>query len=1285
MLGPFEVRIDGAPSAIGGPRQRALLAVLALHANEVVRIDSLVDQVWGEHPPDKAVHTVRVFVSRLRDALGGASDRLKTRAPGYVLELGMDELDVTRCERLYDAARTAMSFGDASGAAALLGQAQTLWRGRPLDDFTYEPFAQATIARLEELWVSGREELIEARLALGRHAEVVADLEALVREHPFRERPRAQLMLALYRCGRQVEALQAFREARRTLIDELAVEPSQALRDLEQAILRQDAALTPPPAMSEKDVQTPELVLEPQHLRIISESAAPIGSDTVSLATVRRTATVLVANITTNVGADPERAQRMISAARREVQRTVEYHGGAFIRGSSGDDVGVFGIPITNEDDALRALRAAHEIRGMLASKPDRGFVVRLGVDTGELIAETSNEVFGEPRDRAVGLVHAAQEDDVLIGDETRRLASEQVRVAPALDGAAWRLLAIVDQIQARREVFEAPIFGRDDEMAVACSMFRRAANEQATYQLTVIGEPGIGKSRLASEVTQQLGDQALVLVGHCLSYGDGVAFWPLREALTQAIADESRDAVRDLLEGADDADTVADIAATAMGLASVQNVGDQIGWAFRRLLETLAVRRPVILVVEDAHWGEAPFLDLVEYLIDWVRAPAFVLCLARPELLDARPGWGGGHPRVSSLALSPLDDEAASRLLAHQLRGQEISPTRRAQILETAEGNPLFVEQLLRAGAEDPLWTSQRPIPGTIQSLLAARLDRLGPGERAYIEAAAVIGREFWPAAVLELLPAAARRSADSHLSGLVRRGLIHPARSTMAGEEQLRFHHILISDVAYRSASKALRAELHERFAGWLEMRGPQYDEFVGYHLERAYGYGQELGEADQDVARLAVRAADKLGDAGRRAFSRGDANGSVQLLETAVQLLDAVGEAPAHILVELGSALTESGDFPRAHVALQRAFDHARASGDERQAARASISLSYWRSRAEPDMRVDDMRAVAERSITVFERFADDDGLSRAWHHIAWANWVQSRCAAMEDALERSMRHAERAHVRHRRSQLLTDFARAAVFGPRHVADGIERCYDLLRRAEGDVAASASIEGMLAILEAMDGQFVAARARWHKSKQRLSEHGFGFAVAVAQMFFAFIELFAGEPAAALPEIADASLQFERSGDKGRLSTSAALYSSLLCALGRYDQAQKYSDLSSITASGDDVVSQVMWRGAHARALVNTGDQHDRAVGLADSAVARAERTDFTTLHAGALTDRAEVLTHLSLAPEASRDLDKAAALYASKGVRLDVVAASLAGGRVATLSHLLANPDRRLPLGA
>ena len=1262
-MGPFEVQIgDTGAIALGGLRQRAVLAVLTLQANQVVSTDRLVDELWGDQARPGAAHTLQVFVSRLRSRLGAGGSRLITRPPGYLFELNADELDAAVFEHMIRSARSYLAAGSVPEAETQLMDALALWRGPPLADFTYEPFAQSTIARVEELHLSAREELIETRLALGREPEVISDLEFLIREQPFRERPRAQLMLALYRSGRQADALEAFQDARRALVEELAIEPGAALRELEQAILRQDPGLAGPGRAEGVDV-TGGLERAPA-----VPSTALIDPGT----TVRKTATVLVALVAVGGAADPEAARADISRAYRRAQQAVSAHGGAHVSGVRGEWVWVFGLPDVKEDDALRALRAASEIHTEIRklSGESGSLTARVGIATGEVVANRPEDVFGDPLDRAIALSSKAADREVLLGEATRRLALGSVEVQACDEVGVWRLLE-VSEPPAVPPGSERPMIGRVKEIELGCAVFVQAREHQQPRLLTILGEAGIGKSRLAHELVRRLSNEATILRGRCLSYGEGVALWPLREAVMQAAGGDSTIAIRSLLGDSADADSVATVVAAALGVGPAERAGERTPWAFRRLFETLASDGPLVVVFEDVHWAAGSLLELIDYLVDWLRAPVMILCLARPELLESQPRWGGGRERVASAVLSPLDAAETHALLDLRLGGNALATAQRSQIVRAAEGNPLFVEQLLQASNEGQWWSREQRIPDTIEILLAARLDRLGPGERAFITRAAVIGREFWLSAVVELMPDEARSSANQYMLALVRRGLIHPDRSSMPGEEQLRFHHGLISEVAYRSASKGQRATLHERFADWLVMRGPQYDEFIGYHFERAYRYRHELGDSDQDVARLAVQAADKLGDAGRRALSRGDTNGSVQLLQTAVELLDAVGEVPADILIELGSALTESGDFPDAYAALRRALDHARASGDERQAARASISLSYWRSRAEPDTRVDDMRDVAERSITVFERFGDDDGLARAWRHIAWAHWFQLRCAAMEQALERSIRHAELAGVRQRQSQLLTDFARAVVFGPRPVADGIERCHGLLRQAEGDVAASASIEGMLAILEAMDGQFVGARERWHKSKQRLGEHGFGFAVALAQILYVFVELFAGDPAAAEPEIAQACDVFERAGDQSRLSTAAALCSRLLCAQTRYDEAEKYSDLSRRTASDDDVVSQVVWRGAHARTLVNTSDPSGRAAELVDNAVARAERTDFTTLHAGALTDRAEVLTHLGFPTEASRDVDKAEALYAAKGVRVEVADALLAQGRVATTS--------------
>jgi DNA-binding SARP family transcriptional activator len=1166
ILGPLEVRIDDSdPLTLGGRRQKALLAVIALHANEVVSTDRLIDELWGERAPPTALHTVQVFVSRLRKALGPFGHRLLTRPPGYVLDLGIDEIDAGRYERLHGGGRAALASGDAARAAALLHEAEALWRGPALAEFAYEPFAQAPIARLEELRLSGREELIEAELALGQHTKVVSELEALVREQPFRERPRGQLMLALYRCGRQADALEAFQDARRTLVEELAVEPGQALRDLEQAILRQDPGLRAPDTAVVADLAD----------AAPPTAALPEPRPGPHLAMVRKTATVLVVRVATTGGADPERMRAVITATREQVERTVAYHGGVFVPGLGGEIVGVFGIPLTKEDDALRALRTACELRTGIGSAPDAEFVLRMGVDTGELVGETASDVFGEPLGAAVAFSLTALPGEILLSEETRRQAAENVRVEPALDGAAWRLVDLVRDAPPLHGRRGAPIVGRERELAVACETFERAVRERSAHLLTVLGDAGIGKSRFALELIDRLGSEATVLAGRCLSYGDGVAFWPLREALTQAAGGESRAAIRGLLEGSDDADVVADVIATSLGLASVEGVQEQVPWAFRRLLELLATRRPVILVIEDTHWADELLLELIEYLTDWLRAPSLILCLARGELLDVRPALGGGRSHVHSLVLPPLAEADTRRLLNFHLGERRISASDCSGILQSAEGNPLFLEQIVRATAEDPRWNREREIPATIQSLLAARLDRLGPGERAYIERAALIGREFWPAAVAELLPDEARPSAAAHLDALVRRGLIQPDRSSLAGEELLRFHHILIRDVAYRSTPKSARTELHERFADWLEQRGEQYDEFTGYHLEQAFHLRGDIGPDDGVTLAVAVRAGEHLAAAGRRAAARGDANSSVSLLERSTQLFDAGASVRPDVCLDFGTSLRESGELRKAERVLKLALGQADSVNDEVVAARTQIELSALRGWVDPNARVQESREIAERAMQVFERAGDESGLSRAWLELAEIHWTRCRVGEMEQALERGLAHAERAAVPMMRARLLRTLAHAAVMGPRPVGDAIHRCNAILERVSDDILSATFTRTRLAVLEAMRGHFDRARTLWRESQQRLHDIGLNVTASLDEVYRAFIELMCETPEDVVPELAQACVALEKIGERGGLSTVAALQARLLYVQGRYDECEQYLGISARTAALDDVAS--------------------------------------------------------------------------------------------------------------
>ena len=1259
MLGPFEVRVDGgAPVATGGLRQRSLLAVLALHANEVVSTDRLIDELWGENAPATAVHTVRVFVSRLRSALGGASERLVTRPPGYVLELGVDELDAARFERLYQAGRAALSAGDPAGAAALLSEADTLWRGPPLADFAYEPFAQATIARLEELRLSCREELIEAQIRLGHHAEVVPELEALVREQPFRERPYGQLMLALYQSGRQSDALATYQHARQTLIDELGIEPGPGLRDLVGLILEQDASIDPKRAVTSR---TPMAAADTQRESAagdldVRDIAAPApGALAEPRDLHRRTSTVLAARLSTGDDIDPERARAVVAEAGRLLEEVVSRYGGGVVSGAArGELLGVFGFPLTHEDDALCALRAADDFRARIASEAlpaASKLVARIGVYTGEVVGAGLDDLYGPPVERALTLASAAAEGEILFSDATRQVAGSAASAEIRDDGTTWRLTDLAPQQPALDHAAEAPMLGRERELEDALDTFTRAAREGQAQLLTVVGDAGIGKSRFAHELVRRVDHTATILGGRCLPYGEGVTYWPLREAITTLAGGETKEAIDRLFTGVPDGGVLADITAACLGLTYGETSSEQVPWAIRRLLEELASTGPLLLLIEDAHWGHDALLDLVDYLVDWVAAPVMIVCLMRPELLDSRPRWRGGDERIHSIVLRPLPDEDAQRLVEHRLGSRELSASTRARILETAEGNPLFVEQLLAIADDDPGIQLDGELPATIQRLLAARLDRLGPAERAFIERAALIGREFPLAAVIALLPPDARPTADEHLRSLVRRGLITPDRSSLAGEEQLRFHHILIQDVAYRSTPKTLRAELHERFADWLAPRGDMYDEFIGYHLERAFRFRSELGESDATIQALAVRAGEGLAAAGRRAAARGESIAAARLLRSAVEMFDAGGESHPEALLDLGVTLRDSGEFREADGILSQALAQGREHGPPVLVARAEIEVEALHAYVDPTVRIEQAESTAERALEVFKAAGDEAGLARALTQIAEAHWLRCHFEDMERVLTRALAHAEGAGGRER-AIVLRGLTRAVVMGPRPVDEAVERCRMVLEASHGDVILTAIAETMLAVLFAMGGADDKARALSEQSQQRIEQLGLNVLAALQLMYRAFVELVAASPQDISERLARACDLLDGIGERGRLSTLSAVLARLLYLQGRYDLCDRYCRLSSEAAADDDVVSQVLWRGAAGKLLARQED-FASARRLADEAVTLAQQTDFMLLRGDALRDRAETLALAGELEGAIDDLGAATVLFDRKGI--------------------------------
>jgi DNA-binding SARP family transcriptional activator len=1245
VLGPLEVRRQGGQVALGPAKQRALLAILLVHANELVSSDRLIEELWPD-PPETAANTLQVYVAKLRKALeperprGAPGELLVTRAPGYVLRVEPDELDAHRFQNLLVEGREAREANDPATAADRLHEALTLWRGPALADFAYDPFAQSEIARLEELRLDAIEERVEAELALGKAADLVVELEALIRANPLRERLRGQLMLALYRSGRQADALEVYRETRETLDEELGLAPSPPLQRLQAAILRQEPAL--------------EVSIEPAAAP--APRAEPMSPPQVATTEVRKTVTVLIARRAATRGLDPEALSAEEARYRAHLARTVERYGGTIASSLGTEVMAVFGVPRVHEDDAVRAVAAALEIRDAPVDDVARaGSTTRVGIATGEVLTSGSTggmlSVVGDPVTAAGELENAAGEGQILLGEETARLVRGTATLDPVGTdaGLAWRL----DDVARERPAvgsLKAPLVGRRRELAQIRGKFDLVARERTVRLLTILGAAGIGKSRLAQELAALTADEATVLVGRCVPYGEGITFWSLREMLGQLTDDGPAGA---LAAATDEVRRLADDLQRGIDVAGTSIEREEIFWATRRLYAALARDQPLVLFFEDVHWAEPTFLDLIEYLAERARgAPILLVCIARPELLEERPGWGS-QPNASSLVLESLPDADCEALIDNLAGG--LAEETIARVLETAEGNPLFIEQLVAMLTEGGGDEAELTVPPTIEALLSARLDRLGPGERAVISRAAVVGKEFSAQATVDLLPEDARAFAARHLETLDSKEFIGPGPAPPGGEEY-RFRHILIQEAAYRATPKSLRAELHERFATWVD--DPAHDgiaehsEVVGYHLEQAFRYRAELGPVGERELGLAYRACDQLASAGQRAFQRGDMPATVNLLGRAAALPTPKGGAGLAVLPELGYALFEIGEVERASRVLADARARARADGDRGVEWRVTVTRPRIEMYRDPEgIELDALTVETETATEVLGELGDEGGLARAWMVLSDIHWSKGRLRATSEAATMAAEHARRAGNRREVGWALGQNALCAIHGPMPVAEGLAWLERLLRAEPENRTLDANLSGFVTVLEAMSGRLDEARQHIRETRALARDLGLVWQAGVQELLSGYVELLAGDPVAAERDMRAAEQVFREIGEGWFLSTVAVDLPRAVYEQGRYEDAFALLDAIDELPAPTDSEWLIKRTGVPARLLARRG-RFEEAERLAREGVAVAAGTEFVGLHADVLLDLAEVLRLAGRADEAAAATAEAVGLYERKG---------------------------------
>jgi class 3 adenylate cyclase len=924
----------------------------------------------------------------------------------------------------------------------------------------------------------------------------------------------------------------------------------------------------------------------------------------------RKTVTVLFCDVTgsTALGesVDPEALRTLLARYFERMKAIVERHGGSVEKFIGDAVMAVFGVPVVHEDDALRAVRAAAEMREAL---PELGVRARIGINTGEVVTGTEERMAtGDAVNVAARLEQAAPAGEVLMGDATLALVREAVEtkaVEPlALKGKAepvpaHRLLRVH---AAPERGHEARFVGRERELAALAAAWQRVQDEQRCKLVTVVGEAGVGKSRLTAELIASVA--ARVVQGRCLPYGEGITYWPVVEVINQLNTLPSDPAAAAAIRA-------------LLGQTEQGTSADEIAWAFRKLLEQQA---PLVCVLEDIQWGEETFLDLVENVaLLSTGAPIFVLCLARRELADRRPEW------PVALRLEPLPETDVDDLIPERLTGEV-----RARIARASGGNPLFVTEMVAMAAESE---GEVVVPPTLRALLAARLDQLESGERSLLERGAVEGEIFHRGAVQAL--------SDGHqvaprLAALVRKGLIRPDRAQIPQEDAFRFRHLLIRDAAYDALPKSARAELHERFAAWLEQKGGdlvELDEILGYHLEQAARYKAELGHADRG---LAERAGERLAAAGRTALWRADDRAAAPLLERALELT-----RPLRLDVNLELDLANAQRAPRETAGIaERAAERARQAGDHTGEALALVAAAEARLDFADDPAVHELERLAQAALPLLEQAGDHTGLARVWFALGYGvanflgqfeQWVQ--------AGERALHHLRVAGLH---PYALGGLPHALVLGPRPAEEAL-RTLDSVAPANPPPSTSLRRAQLLAMLGRFDEAWALALPA--AARAREARGGGGEESTLGE-----IAALAGDHEAAARYLQRACDLLERQNSRARLSTFAPMLGRSLCALGRFGDAEPLAQLGRELGDEQDFATQMLWRQVQALVQAHRGD-HGRAEKLAREAVAIGERTDALNRQGDALCDLAEVLVAAGRTEEAAAALERALERYEQK----------------------------------
>ena len=752
----------------------------------------------------------------------------------------------------------------------------------------------------------------------------------------------------------------------------------------------------------------------------------------------RKTVTVLFSDLVDSTAMaeaiDPEALAELLSGYFTAMRTIIERHGGSVEKFIGDAIVGLFGVPTTHEDDAVRAVRAALEMQDALEAMNDDverrlgiRLAARIGVNTGDVAvtgdgsgSQPSGIALGHAMNMAARLEQAAGAGEVLIGQQTHDLAvgfidAEEVGPLEVKGSsapiAAWRAIGSLDGSRAGWEG-EGLFVGRAKELAAIELALATATTERACVVVTVVAPPGMGKSRLAAEATRRLADEAQILVGRCVPYGEGVTYAPLVEIVSSP-----------QLAGSDEAVTRARNALADTALASPE----ETAWVFKQLLEKLAERRPVVAVVDDLHFAEPRLIDVLDYVATLsVDRPILLLCLSRPDLFDIRPEWATPRQHAVTVRLEPLTASETDALLATN-EALAADPEKRREIVDAAAGVPLFAEQMAALRSE-----GEGGVPPSVRALLAARVDRLQPDERTLLERAAIQGEVFDRATVAALLIEGGQAGfpVGGTLMGLARREFVKPERSAEGGE-RFRFSHVLLRDAVYDQMAHRLRSQLHLRFADVL-LSTDGDPEVIAHHLERAHSERLVMGAADPETAVLAWRAGGALHLVGRRALARKEWPHARDVLERARALLVIEPGGEAGVLVDLMLAYGELSDWEPAGGNYAAAMEAAGSAGDTSTELRAEMAWAQLQSRRGDTQGQERIPGIADRAVSHFSSVGDEAGLADALMLKAYTP-ATANLGDLIDLMRQAQVHAENAGDERIQIEIWDELGGAMLSGP------------------------------------------------------------------------------------------------------------------------------------------------------------------------------------------------------------------------------------------------------------